>query len=192
MSATSVTSDAPRLIPHDAAVPPPASPTAPPREPSRATPRALALAAVAPIAIGATLAARTGDLAALAATPAIVFGVVAATCPALYIAIAATGDAPPLLAVARALGVALAAFGIALAGLVLPTAFLSLSSVAPGTTIAACTCALGGAAVLALRRLERELAPRTVGGLLVYCGWSIAVLGIAGRLWWDLATEVFA
>src|SRR5262249_26282460 len=101
----------------------------PPLEPTR-----LALAALGPVAIGGVLAARAGEVGPLAMTPAIMFGVVAATCPALYIAIAATAGAtsresPTLSGVMRSLGVALCAFGVALAGLVLPALFLSLSSV---------------------------------------------------------------
>jgi len=156
-----------------------------------AAPRALslALAAAGPVAIGGILAAHTGVIAPLAAAPAIVFGVVAATSPALYIAITATGDGPPLAAVARALGSALGAFGIALAGLVLPAAFLSLSSVTAVTTIMVCSCALGGAAVLAMKRLSDELGTRTLSAGVVTFVWAIATLGIAGRLWWNLASE---
>jgi hypothetical protein len=159
-------------------------------EATRVTPRTLALAAIGPVAIGGILAVKVGALGPLAATPAIVFGVVAATSPALYIAIAATGDAPPLAAVVRALAVALGAFGIALAGLVLPAAFLSLSSVAAFTTVIACSCALGGAAALAMRRLSSELATRTFAASVVIFVWAVATFGVAGRLWWNLASEV--
>ena len=151
---------------------------------------ALALAALGPVAIGGILASRAGDVSPVLATPAIIFGVVAATSPALYIAIAAAGEAPPLAAVARALAAALAAFGIALAGVVLPAAFLSLSSTTDGTTIAVCGGALAGAALLALRRLSDELATRTPLGRVLFGVWAIATLGVAGRLWWDLALEV--
>jgi len=150
----------------------------------------LALAAAGPVAIGGILAARAELLSPLAAAPAIIFGVVAATSPALYIAIAATGDAPPLSRVARALGVALGAFGIALAGLVLPAAFISLSSVAALTTVVVCSCALGFAAMLALRRLSSELGTRTLSAGVVFVVWAITTFVIAGRLWWDLASEV--
>jgi hypothetical protein len=162
-----------------------------PRSELAPIPRALglALAAAGPIAIGGILAMRGGALAPLAAVPAIVFGVAAATSPALYIAIAATGDAPPLAAVVRALAAAFAAFGVALAGLVLPATFLSLSSVAPGTTLVVCTCTLGGAAVLALRRLVGELQLRTAAAHGVFYVWAIATVGVGGRLWWDLARE---
>jgi hypothetical protein len=150
----------------------------------------LTLAVAGPLAIGAILAGRAEDVAPLAAVPAIVFGVLAATSPALYIAIAATGDAPPLRTVARAIGIALGAFGVALAGLVLPVAFLSFSSINVTTTIGVCSAALAGAGVLAARRLASELDSRSVVARLVFYVWTLATVGIAGRLWWDLAREV--
>ncbi len=114
------------------------------------------------------------------------FGVVAATSPALYIASAAAAGsraAPNLAAMVRAFGVALGAFGIALAGLVLPTAFLALSSLSAGTTISVTTAAIIGAALIGQRRLAAELVsagmPRTGGTTLVFLGWSVATLGIA-------------
>jgi hypothetical protein len=152
--------------------------------------RSLVLAAAGPVAVGAILAARSGDPSAIAAAPAIVFGVVAATSPALYIGITAIGKSPPLASVARAFVIALGAFGLALAGLVLPTAFLSLSSVAAVTSIAVCSCALAGAGALAMWRLHGELAARSFGSSVVFGIWAIATFGIAGRLWWDLASEV--
>ncbi len=157
---------------------------------------ALVLAALGPVAIGAILAVHGSSPTPLVAVPAVVFGVVAATAPALYIATATAGTAPSLAAVVRALGIALGAFGVALAGLLLPAAFLSLSSVSPSTTFVVATAALGGAGLLALRRLARELDPRAMRPSLtsgvVFLVWSAATLGIAGRLWWDLATEVMS
>ena len=150
----------------------------------------LALAAAGPIAIGGVLALRAGDPSPLGATPAIVFGIAAATCPALYIAIAATKGGPTLVGVARALGASLGAFGLALAGLVLPALFLSLSSTSNLTTAAVCTVVLGGAAVIAMMRLLTELAPKTFFGGVVCFVWAAATLGIAGRLWFDLTREV--
>jgi hypothetical protein len=157
----------------------------------------LACAALGPVAIGAILAARTADPAPLAATPMIVFGVLAVTAPALYIAVTAIGAAPPLPALARALGTALGAFGIALAGLVLPVAFLALSSVTLDTTLAATSAALGAAGLLAAQRLARELAaaaPVAEGAGFargaVLATWTVATLGIAGDLWLSLAKGV--
>lgn len=163
---------------------------------SLAAPPALALAAAGPVAVGGILAFQAHSATPLVAVPAVVFGVVAATAPALYIATAAAGSAPPLSAVVRAFGVALGAFGVALAGLLLPAAFLSLSSVAASTTFLVASAALGGAGLLALRRLARELDPKAMKPSLtsgvVFLVWSAATLGIAGRLWWDLAGEVLS
>jgi hypothetical protein len=155
-------------------------------------PTRLALAALGPVAIGGVLAARAGELGPLAMTPAIMFGIVAATCPALYIAIAATKESASLAHVMRALGTSLCAFGVALAGLVLPALFLSLSSVSDLTTFVVCSCVLGAAGVLAMIRMATELAPRTVTGIVVCIVWAVATLGIAGRLWVDLAVEVLS
>ena len=153
---------------------------------------ALALAAIGPVAIGGVFAAKSGVATPLAVAPAIVFGVLAATSPALYIAIAATGNAPPAARVARALMIGIGAFGIALAGLVMPAAFLSLSSLSPVTTVAMTSLALGGAALLGFRRLAAELETRSPAAKLVLAVWALATLGIAGRLWWDLAAEVMS
>lgn len=153
---------------------------------------ALALAAIGPLAIGAIFAAKAGTPTPVAAAPAIVFGVLAATSPALYIAIAATGDAPPASRVAHALMIGLGAFGIALAGLVVPAAFLSLSSISPATTVAMTSLALGAAALLGFRRLASELATRSAAGLIVFGVWAFATVGIAARLWWNLAAEVMS
>lgn len=150
----------------------------------------VALAAAGPVAIGGILAARAGDPSPMLAAPAIVFGVVAATGPALYIALAAAGHAPPLAAVVRAFGVALAAFGVALAGLILPVAFAAASSVSAVTTTAATTAAIAGAGYLGLRRLARELGAGSLAGGAVFVVWAVATATIAGRLWWDLAVEV--
>lgn len=165
--------------------------------PSSRIPIPLACAALGPTAVGAILAARTADPTPLVATPAIVLGVVAITAPALYIAVTALGDAPPLPALVRALLAALGAFGIALAGLVLPVAFLALSSVTLDTTLVATSAALGVAGLLAARRLAHELAaaaPESVrtgwarGAVLAT--WTVATLGIAGHLWLSLAQGV--
>lgn len=159
----------------------------------------IALAATGPVAAGAILAVRAHDASPMLAAPVIVFGVVAATGPALYIASAAVGHAPPLAAVVRAFGVALGAFGVALAGLLLPAAFIAVSSVSAGTTIAASSGAIAIAGYLGLRRLATELRPPGSGGIAgaaalassaVFLVWAGATVAIAGRLWWDLAVEV--
>ena len=150
----------------------------------------LLLAVIAPVAVGSILVAKSGVVAPLAGAPAIALGVAVATSPALYIALAATGAAPAPARVARAFAIALAAFGVALCGFVLPAAFLALSSLSPETSIVVATAALGGAAVLGVWRLAIELELR--GGLAqcVFVVWAAATLGVAGRLWIDLAQEV--
>jgi hypothetical protein len=153
---------------------------------------ALALAAIGPVAIGGILAAKAGDPTPLAAVPTIAFGVLAATSPALYIAMAALGDAPPAGRVARALVIGLGAFGIALAGLVMPAAFLSLSSISQETTLVMTSLALAGAAWLGVRRLARELAMRSPAASVIFVVWAFATLGIAARLWLDLGLEVMS
>jgi hypothetical protein len=164
--------------------------------PDRASAPALALAACGPVAVGALLAVRSGTYAPLVAAPAVVFGVLAATTPALYIASAATGTAPSLAEMSRALVVALGAFGIALAGLLLPAMFLGLSAVSPTTTFAVVSAPIATAALLAMVRLSQELRARSVrrttAGSLVFTVWWLATFGIAGRLWWDLANEVLS
>ena|SRR5687768_11299195 len=152
----------------------------------------VALAALGPIAIGGIVAARAEAITPLFSTPAILFGVTAATAPALYIALAATGGAPSLAKVARSFGLAFAAFGVVLAGLILPAAFLSASSMSPVTTLAVTTAALGCAGILALVRLARELAApeSSVLSSIVFFVWAASTAGIAGRLWLDLVKEV--
>lgn len=168
-----------------------------PAPPALASPQVLPLlmAATTPIAIGGLVALRGASVSPMFAVPALVFGVTAATSPALYIATAATGSAPSLAAVVRAFGVALGAFGIALAGLMLPVAFLSLSAVDGATTFFVATVAIAGAALLGLGRLKREMhaaRPLTVSGDVVFAIWACATAGIAGRMWWDLAAEVLS
>jgi hypothetical protein len=154
--------------------------------------RALALAVLSPVAIGGILATTAGTPTPVLAAPAIVLGVFAGTSPALYIASAATGAAPPLAHVARAFVTALAAFGIALAGFVLPASFLALSSIAPITPIAVTSAALAAATALALLRLWHELhAERAQArAMLVFVTWAVAAIGIAGRMWLDFAVQV--
>ena len=153
----------------------------------------LALAALGPIAVGGIVAARAQVIAPLFTTPAILFGVVAATAPALYIGLAALSNAPPIAKVVRAFGIAFAAFGVALAGLILPAAFLAASSTSEQTTYAVTTAVLGAAGILSLFRLARELAPaeRSVAASCVFVVWAVSTAGISGRLWLDLVQELY-
>ena len=160
--------------------------------PTDQRPGHIALAALGPVAIGGIVAARTEELAPLFSTPGILFGVVAATAPALYIALAATNSAPPIGKVVRAFAISFAAFGVALAGLLLPAAFLSMSSTSQTTTFVVTTGALGIAGVLGMRRLSRELSPdRSFFAHAVFVIWALATIGIASRLWFDLVQELY-
>ena len=150
-----------------------------------AIPARYLLTLTAPIALGGIVAVRTTTLAPLVCVPAIVIGVAAATSPALYIASAAAGHAPPLGTMIRALGIALGAFGVALAGLVLPAAFLALTSIAPATAIAVTSTALAAAVGLALWRLHDELGRPQ---LAIYGTWALATVALAGRLWWEVVS----
>jgi hypothetical protein len=153
----------------------------------------LGLAALGPIGVGGILAVRFADSTALVAAPAITFGVLAVTSPALYIATAAVGAAPPLAQMVRALATALAAFGIALAGLMLPAMFLAWSSIDPMTTVVIASGALVIASTLAARRFATELASgrsHSAARSAVFAGWTFATLGLAGKLWWSFATGV--
>lgn len=162
---------------------------APPAE-SRAA--GLLFAALGPVAIGAIVAARAEVITPLVSAPAMVFGVTAATAPALYIALAATGDAPPIAKVVRAFGVAFAAFGVALAGLILPAAFIAASSIDAQTTYIVTSATLAVASVLGFLRLAREMASpdRSLAASIVFFVWAAATAGIAGRLWIDLVQEL--
>jgi hypothetical protein len=140
---------------------------------------------LAPVALGGIVAARTALLTPLVAVPAIVLGVVAATAPALYIASAAAGQAPPLGTMIRAFGRSLSAFGVALAGLVAPAAFLALTAIAPLTAIVVTSTALAAAVGLALWRLHDELGRPA---LAIYGTWAVATLALAGRLWWEVVS----
>ncbi len=154
-------------------------------EPVMAIPARIFLVALAPIGLGSIVTARTAVVTPLFAVPAIVLGVVAATAPALYIASAAAGHAPPLGTMIRALGIALGAFGIALAGLVLPAAFLALTSIAPMTAIIVTSAALAASVGLALWRLHDELGRPP---LAIYGTWALATVALAGRLWWEVVS----
>src|SRR5262249_56219946 len=91
----------------------------------------------------------------------------------------ARGGGGRVAAMARGFGVALGAFGIALAGLILPAAFAALSSVSPGTAIAASTAAIAAAGLLGLRRLASELAAERPGAGRPLAGGAGFLIGAA-------------
>lgn len=151
--------------------------------------RAIA-AAAGPASLGAVLAARLADPAPLIALPAIVLGVTALTVPALYIATAATGVAPPAHRMARAIGHALAALGVVLLGLAGPLALLAATGGAPGVGLGLGAAALTVAALFGLAALHRALFAGRVTSLVtdgLFVTWAAVALVIGGRLYLDLA-----
>lgn len=152
----------------------------------------IAAAAAGPLGVGGVLALRTRELAPLVAVPAVVFAVAALTLPALYIATAACGAAPPLGRVMRAVGTALCSLGLVYAGFGLPLLFLGVSaSVETAFVLSAATVGVG--AVIALGRLYAELFAGE-GGMagrgLLFWTWSAVTLVIGARLFAELTMEV--
>jgi len=145
------------------------------------------LTAAGPIGLGAALAVRVGDISPIVTLPAIVFAVAALTLPALYIATAVVGVAPPIDQVVRAVGRGLFALGVAQLGLVLPIAFLAVTS---GVAAALGLAQLGVAvaALVGLRRLQSELCADTIWSPLrniLFAIWAVTVLVIGARLLHD-------
>jgi hypothetical protein len=153
----------------------------------------LALAAAGPIAVGAVLSARLGTLAPVIALPAIILGVTAVTAPALYIATAATGTAPPAQHMITALGRGLTALGIALLGLLAPLAFLLATSMTEGTWVGLGTLALAAGTLIGLASLHRALFEHRLASVsrdALFAGWSLAAILIGTRFYLDVALGV--
>ena len=164
--------------------------SAAPAMPTPASPIAVAIAAAGPTAIGAIAAVRVGDAAPALAIPAVVLGVAAATLPALYIATAVTGAAPPLDRVARAVGRALVALGLVALGLAAPLLFLTTTTTEPSTAFALTSVALVTALAIGLRVLHRELwgpGARGLGRDATFLVWAAAAMIIGARLYGELA-----
>ena len=154
----------------------------------------VASAAAGPLAVGAVLTLRLHDPAPLVAVPAVVFAVAALTLPALYIAAAVVGAAPPIGDVVRAVGRALHALGLVHLGLVMPLAFLVASS-GSETAFALGAIAVAAGAAIALKVLRAALfgdgAPAG-GRAVLFWSWAAVALVIGGRLFGELMTEVVA
>jgi hypothetical protein len=152
----------------------------------------IAAAAAGPLGVGGVLALRLGDLAPMIAVPAVVFAVAALTLPALYIATAAFGAAPPIAQVMRAVGKALCSLGLVYAGVALPLLFLGVSSSErTAFALGAVTVAVG--AGIGLRRLYTALYegafPVTGRGKLFWT-WAAITLVIGARLFSEMTAEV--
>ena len=151
-----------------------------------------AMAAAGPLGVGAVLAARLGSAEPLVAVPVSVFAVTALTLPALYIATAVVGAAPPVGHVVRAVGRALSALGLVLLGLALPLGFL-VATAGTGTAFALGALALATAAAIGLRALHGALfagMPAVTGRGLLFLTWAVIALVIGARLFSELTAEV--
>jgi hypothetical protein len=161
-------------------------------EASNQSAAAIAAAAAGPFGVGGVLALRLADPTPLVAVPAVVFAVAALTLPALYIATAAFGAAPPIGQVIRAVGKALCSLGLVHAGLALPLLFLGASAGAKTAfVLGAAVVAVG--AVVGLRRLSAVLyegAFPVVGRGLLFWTWALATLVIGARLFVEMTAEV--
>jgi hypothetical protein len=156
------------------------------------SPAALAFAAAGPVAVGGVLAARLQDPVPLIAVPAVVFAVAALTLPALYIATAVCGAAPPMGRVMRAVGRALCSLGLVNAGFALPLLFLGVSSSA-GTAFVLGAVTVAASALIALKVLYAGLyegAFPVVGRGALFWTWAAVVLVIGARLFGELMAEV--
>jgi hypothetical protein len=158
----------------------------------RSRPLAVAGAAAGPVAIGGVLAARLGDPSPLLTVPAVVFAVAAMTLPALYIATAVVGAAPPVSRVIRAVGRGLSAVGLVYLGLALPLLFLGVSSTEE-TAMVLAAAAVATGALIGLRALHTALfegeLPVTGRGML-FLTWAAIVLVIGARLFVELTLEM--
>jgi len=155
-------------------------------------PLSVACAAAGPLAVGAVLALRLHDPAPFIAVPAVVFAVAALTLPALYIATAVVGAAPPVGKVMRAVGRALCSLGLVMAGFAMPLLFLGASA-GEGTAFALGAVTVAVSAVIALRVLHAALYegafPVTGRGLLFWT-WAVIALVIGARLFGEMTAEV--
>lgn len=150
------------------------------------------LATAGPIGVGAVLAARLHDPATLIAVPVVVGAVTALTVPGLYIGMAVVGAAPPMPRVIRAVGAALFALGVAMAGLALPLGFL-VATAASGTAFALGALCVAAGAGIGLRVLHRELFEgelEVAGRGLLFLMWAAIALVIGARLFGELTAEV--
>lgn len=155
-----------------------------------------ALTVVGALVPAIILAAITGRPLLLAAVPAVTFGIPVLTAPALYVGVTLAGDAPPLVAVVRAVARALIALAVMQLGLAVPAAFL-VATASPATAQAIVAVAVVLAAGVATIRLRAELAPidgvgtvSDVGRWTVEWVWLLATLAIVARLYADVIAEV--
>lgn len=160
----------------------------PPAAPPRRAP-VLALAAAGALVPALILAATGSGPLVLASVPAVTFGIPALTAPALYVGITLVGEAPPLTAVARAIGRALVALAIVQLGLAVPAGFL-VATASPATAHAIVAFAVALASAVAVLRLLDELTPPAapppdLGRRAVEWAWLLATVAIVARTYAD-------
>jgi hypothetical protein len=154
---------------------------------SRPVPLGALCALGGPIAIGAIAGMQSGPFAVAhdaVAAPAIVLGVTALMIPALYIATAFAGIAPPARGFTAGVGEGLRACGVALLGLVAPAAFLAATARSAEAAAALGAGSLVAAVLVGLRALYIRLFDRgEVVHRMIFAAWSGLAL-LLGALFW--------
>ncbi len=147
-----------------------------------ATVQQAALAVSGPAALGLCAGLSTGPrLGPILGVPAVVIGVTALMIPALYIATALAGVAPPLGRLARSASEALASFGLIGLGCGPALAFLVITA----TAASAVEALLGGALLVASAVGLRVLFANAFEGAragFVFVQWSLVTIGIGAHL----------
>lgn len=146
-----------------------------------------------PVALGCALGLGSGPTVMLQRSLgllALVVGLTGALAPALYIGLSMADGSVPAQRLKRALGRALSATGVAMAGLTPATLFLVSTASSSGTVSQLGTLVAGFSAVLGVRRLGDELLPAPVTSApraaLVFAVWSVIALLLGGHLFQDL------
>jgi hypothetical protein len=155
---------------------------------SRSVPKGALAALGGPVAIGAIAGMQTGPFAIAhdaVAAPAIVLGVTALMIPALYIATAFAGIAPPARGFASGVGDGLRACGVALFGLAAPAAFLAATTGSAEAAAALSAASLVAAVLVGLRALYiRLFGSGEIVHRMIFAAWSAMAL-LLGALFWS-------
>jgi hypothetical protein len=152
-----------------------------------------ALAVMGALVPAALAAAITRTTLPLVVVPAVTFGVPAMTAPALYVALTLRGAAPPMAAVARAVGRGLLALALVQLGLAVPAGFLVATATAT-TGMALVGAALLVSAAVAAVALDVALTAGrrdvTAAHDAVLWTWMTITAVIAARLYVDVLAGV--
>ena len=148
----------------------------------------LLVAVGGPLVLGATLGVPFGVRKILTDSvllPGLVIGLTLMMAPALYIGMSLVGAAPPASRVGTAVGRALRAGGIVMAGLSPATAFLLSTTLSHAFVYVFGVLAVGGATLAALRALWGELVTepdKRLRAIPVFGIWSAVSLGLGLHL----------